>query len=163
MKQFKLNTLLILLTLLLVQCTAKWHIKKAVKKDPSIQTEIVDTLKLTKIYFDTIRTSDSTFYIEQRFVYYDTIIKYSKIQADFSDMKTWWETLQDSKTERKQIKNDRKKDQTQIKNDSKTDRVEIRQDARAERGRSWWWLWLAIGIILGIITHKAQMTTGITK
>ena len=147
---------LIIFAFLLIGCSAKWHIKKAVKKDPSIQSEIVDTFTFARLYVDTIRTSDSTFYIEQRIVHFDTIIKFTKVQADFSAMKNWWETLQESKTERQQIKNDRKKDQTQIRQDSKTDRTEIRQDAKTERGRSWWWLWLAIGIIAGVIIVKAS-------
>ena len=151
---------LVIFTACFIGCrTAEWHVKKAIKKDPTIQQEVIDTIQFTQTFIDTVYTSDSTFYLEQRIVHYDTIVKWTRVQADFSEMKSWFETWQENKTDRKQIKNDRKKDQTQIRQDKKTDRTEIRQDAKTERGRSWWWLWLAIGIVATLVLRRVFKKT----
>lgn len=136
-----------------VGCSAKWHVNRAIKKDPSIQSTVehVDTLTLTKTVVDTIHTSDSTYYVEVKEMTYDTVVKFMYQKYDFSEMKTWFETWQENQTERKKIKNDRKENQTEIRQKNKTDRTEIRQDAKTERGRSWWWLWLAIGLLLSFL------------
>ncbi len=155
MRQWQFNLIVVAICSVIVfGCSPKWHINRAIKKDPSIQKEYVDTLKFTQTFLDTIYTSDSTFYIEQKIVHYDTIVKYTKVQADFSEMKNWWETLQENKTERKKIKNDRKKEKVQIKQEGKTNRTQIRQDSKTERGGSWWWIWIAIGVFIGVVVPK---------
>lgn len=139
---------LIVLILFLTSCSAEWHIKKAVQKDPTIQKEIVDTLKLTKTFVDTIHTSDSTYYVEQRIVHYDTIVKYTKVDADFSEMKTWFETWQESRTDRVEIRNDRKVERTDIRHSNRTKRVTTRQDGRTDRRGTTMLVWIAVIIVL---------------
>lgn len=155
---------LIPIFLFLSACSAEYHLGKAIKKDPTIQKEIVDTLRIKHTYLDTIHTSDSTYYIERKIVHYDTIIKYTKVQADFSEMKTWWETVQENKTERTKIRNERKTNRTHLRHKYKTDRTSIRQTQRTERRGSLWWLWLIIGAVI-IIIGKFALTflTGYLK
>lgn len=159
MRQWQFNVIIISFSLLIVKCSSEYHLNKAIKKDPSIQTEVVDTLTFTRILRDTIHTSDSTYYVKETEVRYDTIVKYVKVQADFSEKKSRFQIRQEEKTERKKIKNDRKEAQTQIRQEEKTDRVEIRQDAKTERGNSWWWIWLSIGILIGVFINRAFETT----
>ena len=144
----------IILSFVLIGCSSQWHIKKAIKKDPSIQKVIVDTLTFTQILRDTVHTSDSTFYIEERVIKYDTIVSYLQVQQTTNQKKSRFQIRQENKTERKRIKNDRKKEQTEIRQEEKTDRTKIRQDAKTERGRSWWWLWMSLGSILTILIQK---------
>lgn len=146
----------VILSFVLVGCSAKWHVNRAVKKDPSIQSlvEYTDTVQFTRFVEDTVYNSDSTFYIERKEFHYDTIIKIQYKKYDFTDLKTWFEIQQEEKTKRKQIKNDRKENQTEIRQENKTDRTEIRQDAKTERGRSWWWLWLSIGIVATLVLRR---------
>jgi len=145
-----------IISFIICSCSANWHIKKAIKKDPSIQTEIVDTIQFEFTRFDTIYRSDSTYYIEKHTYTHDTIVSYKTIQFDDSKLKSWFQILQENKTERKKIKNARKQNQTEIRQDAKTDRTDIRQEGKTDRKGSWWWLWLIIGAVLGIFVLKAS-------
>ena len=136
---------LIILSLFLIGCSSQYHIKRAIKKNPSIQTEFVDTLTFTRIHLDTIYTSDSTFYIEQRIIHFDTIVHYQKY--DFSGMRTWFETWQMNKTERKRNKLDASIDKTEIRQGNKTDRHEAKQE-RKEANNSFKWLFIITLVLL---------------
>lgn len=148
-----MKNLIIIGLLLLSSCTWRYHLEKAVKKNPELQKEIIDTVRFESVHFDTIFRNDSTYYIEKHTYHHDTIIRYTKVQADFSQMKTWWETVQENKTERTKIRNDRKENKTKIRQENKTDRTKARQESKTKRGRSWWWLWLAIGFTLSFVVR----------
>lgn len=143
----------VVIALILSSCSAQWHIKKAIKKDPTVQQQIeyIDTLTLKKTVVDTVHTSDSTFYITTREISYDTTIHIKYMKYDFSDMKTWFQTWQEEKTNRVEIRNDRKENQTQIKQDNRTERSQIRNDRKIQNKNSLWWLWLCIGATLSLI------------
>ena len=83
----------ILITILLSSCSANWHMKRAVQKEPSILTErvIFDTIviKEEKVLHDTFHTTEyDTVVMEDSFVYTqvirekDIIKVYTKCKAD---------------------------------------------------------------------------------
>ena len=83
----------ILITLLLTSCSAQWHIKRAIKKDPSIITDTVifDTVVIReeRVLRDTFLTTEyDTITMEDSFVYTqvirekDIIKVYTKCKAD---------------------------------------------------------------------------------
>jgi hypothetical protein len=83
----------ILIALLLTSCSANWHIKRALKKDPSIMTYtlVFDTviIKKDRVLHDTFHTTEyDTVVMEDSFVYTkvirekDIIKVYSKCKAD---------------------------------------------------------------------------------
>ena len=61
------------LIFILSSCSASYHVKKAVKKDPTLLNPVSDTIRIEKTLIDTVYTSDSTFYIEVKTVQFDTI------------------------------------------------------------------------------------------
>jgi hypothetical protein len=155
----------IVVLFLFTSCSANWHIKKAIKKDPTIQKtlEYVDTLRLKKTVIDTIHTSDSTYYIQVKEMSYDTVVKFVYQKYDFSELKSWYQIKQEEKTKRVQIRNERKENKTKIKQEGKTDRTKIRQENKTERGGSWWWLWLAIGLLVGFFVRAFIKAMDIMK
>ena len=83
----------ILITILLSSCSANWHIKRAVKKEPGILTHVTifDTIiiKEEKVLRDTFHTTEyDTVVMEDSFVYTqvirekDIIKVYTKCKAD---------------------------------------------------------------------------------
>ena len=130
----------ILIVFLLASCSAPYHIRKAIKKDPTIITEKIDTVRFTFNTIDTIeRVSNDTIITEIILRRVDTMFltKYKYIDAD--DIRTRQEVRQEEKTER-----------TKSRQDGKTDRTETRQVEKTERteARKSWVLWLVIGLIL---------------
>ena len=130
-------------------CSSVYHLKKAVKKDPTILQDrvIVDTLR--------IETLDSIAYTINdtiRYTYFKTITD-TLIEFRYKYIKT-------PKT-RQQIRLESKKEIKVIKEDSKTDRLDLRLDKRKAQTEirqsglgSGWKLWiflLIIGFILGSV------------
>jgi len=79
----------LILFLLLTSCSAPYHIRRAVKKNPNIITEKVDTVRFTFNKIDTIeRISNDTVYTEIIVREIDTMFltKYKFIDGD--DIKT---------------------------------------------------------------------------
>jgi hypothetical protein len=133
-------------------CSASWHVKRAIKKDPTIEAPVHDTISFTKVVEDTIYNSDSTYYIERRIVEYDSVIVYQKY--DFSKMKTWFETWQENKTERKEIKHDSKVERVVAKQEGKTERNKDKQERKALTD-IWMWLFFAMVVFfLGTFVYK---------
>jgi len=137
-------------------CSASWHVKKAERhakkaefKSPGILTNIQDSTLLINVTIDTTIDSSGNMIINH---HYDSTYHHFTYQKyDFSEFKNWWETLQENKTERTEIRNERKTDQTQIRQNNKTERTKTRQENKTQRGRSWWWLWLSIGTAVGLL------------
>lgn len=121
--------------LLLCSCSASWHIKKAIKKEPSIQQVIVDTIEFKKTVVDTIHTSDSTFYLLERVVHYDTIVHYQ--QYDFSGFKSWFQTWQEEKTQRVEIRNNRKIEKVRHRQDGRVRRAVVRNERKEANAWKW--------------------------
>lgn len=139
--------LLVVIALILSSCTAQWHVKRALKKDPTLQdpTEYIDTISFTRTVVDTIHTSDSTFYIETREIHYDTIISFQYQKYDFSGLESWFQTWQKEKTNRVEIRNERKENETRIKQENRTQRTEIRNERKIEKLKGRWWGWMLLG------------------
>ena len=131
----KLKLKVFSLIVLLSSCSASWHIKKAIKKEPSIQQVVVDTIEFKKTVVDTIHTSDSTFYLLERVVHYDTIVHYQ--QYDFSGFKTWFQSWQEEKTERVEIRNDRKIEKVKHRQDGRLKRSIVRNERKKMSVKSW--------------------------
>lgn len=159
MKKIFFTIRVFVIVLILTGCSSQWHLEKAIKKDPSIQAEITDTLTFTRIIRDTIHTSDSTYYIEERLTHFDTVLTYLQVKQVVCEKKTRYQIKQEEKTKRYKIKHETRKAKKQIKQSEKTNRVEIRQDAKTERRSSWWWIWMSVGIIIGLFIRKIFETT----
>jgi hypothetical protein len=157
----RLTNIFLISLLFLCSCSAKYHINRAIKKDPSIKEEVLDTVRFTNVVLDTVYTSDSTFYINEIITHYDTVISYQKY--NFAGLKNWFETLQEEKTKRVDIRNERKKEKTKVKQEGKTDRTQIRQENKTKRGRSLWWLWVAVGCLIGYIVRTFLYGIKITR
>ena len=147
------QTKLILCFLILCSCSAQWHVKKALKKDPTLKTEVVDTLQFTQTVVDTIYNADSTFYIQERILRYDTIVHWQKY--DFSGMKSWFQTWQENKTERTEIRQTTKVERATVKQQQKTERNKDKQTRKAKTD-----LWMSLFLIalaviaLGVVWIK---------
>lgn len=129
----------------LCSCSASWHINKAIKKDPSIAETVIDTLTFVQSHVDTVYNSDSTYYLR---VQYDTVIRqYTYQKYDFSEFKTWWQTLQEEKTKRTEIRNETKAIKTQTRQEEKTKRND-RNNERKEANNTYKILfWVVLGLL----------------
>lgn len=130
---------LIILLAILTSCSPDYHIRKAIFKQPNILDKFNDTISLTDVRLDTIYYAD-TFAIVQTIIRRDTIIetRYLKPQTRY-EIKYRYKTITDT-----------------IKERERTVRIETRQENRTERveSRGKWWMWLIVGIFLGIFTHR---------
>jgi len=121
----------LILFLLLTSCGAPYHIRRAIKKDPTIITEKVDTVRFTFNQVDTIeRISNDTIYTDIIIRQVDTMFltKYKFVESD--DIKT----------------------RQQIRQEAKTERVEIRQEHKSND----WLIWIVVilCLIFGIFLIK---------
>lgn len=117
-------------------CGAPYHIRKAIKKDPNIITERIDTVRFTFNQIDTVeRISNDTVYTELILRQIDTMFltKYKYIDGDKI------KTRQEEKTERTRIRQEEKTERNEVKQTEKTERTESRKN---------WLVWLIIGITL---------------
>lgn len=117
-------------------CGAPYHIRKAIKKDPNIITERIDTVRFTFNQIDTVeRISNDTVYTELILRQIDTMFltKYKYIDGDKI------KTRQEEKTERTRIRQEEKTERNEVKQTEKTERTDSRKN---------WLVWLIIGITL---------------
>lgn len=124
---------LIILGLILSSCGAPWHIKRAVKKDPSIIQTQSDTVRFQVNRIDTIETMlNDTIFREFRTTLVDTFVVTNYKFIDGYDVRTNTQVRQDARTER-----------TEARQDNKTERKNKKQEERTERkkfGRSFWFI-----------------------
>ena len=125
---------LIILLVLLSSCSPDYHIRRAKFKQPDILQQWNDTIQLTDVRLDTIFYND-TFQVVQTVTKRDTVI-----QTRYLKPQTRYQTRWKYKTI---------KDTVRIK--ERYAYKETKQEERTERkqSRSWWWIWLIIGIIGG--------------
>jgi len=125
---------IIILLVLLSSCSADYHIRRAKYKQPDILQQWNDTIQLTDVRIDTIFYND-TFQVVHTVTKRDTIL-----QTRYLKPQTRYETRWKYKTI---------KDTVRIK--ERYAYKETKQEERTERkqSRSWWWIWLIIGIIGG--------------
>ena len=130
----------VIIMFLFSSCSATYHIKKAVKKDPTILQErvITDTLR--------IETLDSVAYVVNdtvRYTYFktttDTLIQFR------------YKYIKNPKT-RQEIRLKSKEVIKVIKEDAKTDRLDLRLDKRLNQtevrtSKGGWQIWLFLFII----------------
>lgn len=137
----------LIIMFLFSSCSATYHIKKAVKKDPTIIQEgvVTDTLTIEKLDSVAYTINDTI-----RYTYFktttDTLIEFK------------YKYIQNPKT-RQEIRLESKEVIKVIKEDAKTDRLDLRLDKRlnqteVRKSVGGWRLWiflLIIGFILGMV------------
>lgn len=131
-----MEKIIIILVIIASSCGAPYHIRKAIKKDPNIITERIDTVRFTFNQIDTVeRISNDTVYTELILRQIDTMFltKYKYIDGDKI------KTRQEEKTERTRIRQEEKTERNEVKQTEKTERTESRKN---------WLVWLIIGITL---------------
>jgi cell shape-determining protein MreC len=149
--------LIIFLLILLPSCTSSFHLKKAVKKDPTILKEriIIDTLTIEKL--------DSIPYVVNdtiRYTYFktftDTLVKtkYKYIENPLTRQEVRLKYKLETKYNRLQARNERLRVKTQNKLNIIKARLAKRLNqtiARQENKRKfpWWLVTLIIGLIIG--------------
>lgn len=120
---------LLAILFILSGCSASYHVKKAVKKDPTLLNPVSDTIRIEKTLIDTVYNSDSTYYIEVKTVQFDTVIQYQKMIVPV--YKTRFETRQKEKTER-----------VRIKQGERTERIKSKQERKIENN------WYKVGFFI---------------
>jgi len=129
---------LIILSLILSSCGAPWHIKRAVKKDPTIIQTQSDTVRFTINRVDTIETMlNDTIFREFRTTLIDTFVVTNYKFIDGYNVRTRQEVRQDARTER-----------TEARQDNRTKRKNKKQEERTERTKIKRSLWIVIGVVL---------------
>ena len=129
---------LILFGLILSSCGAPWHIKRAVKKDPTIIQTQSDTVRFTINRVDTIETMlNDTIFREFRTTLIDTFVVTNYKFIDGYNVRTRQEVRQDARTER-----------TEARQDNRTKRKNKKQEERTERTKIKRSLWIIIGVVL---------------
>ena len=129
---------LIILGLILSSCGAPWHIKRAVKKDPAIIQNKIDTVRFTINRVDTIESFvNDTLIREFRTTLIDTFVVTNYKFIDGYDVRTRQKVRQESRTDR-----------TEIRQDNKTERQNKKQEERTERKKVGWKFWAVLGFFL---------------
>ena len=129
----------LIIMFLFSSCSATYHIKKAIKKDPAIIQErvVTDTLTIEKLDSVAYTINDTI-----RYTYFktitDTLIKFK------------YKYIQNPKT-RQEIRLKSKEVIKVVKEDAKTDRLEARLNKRLNqtefRKKGGWQIWLFLFII----------------
>jgi len=160
MKQINIFALCIIF-LMSGACSSTWHLKKAIKKNPSIVTNKVDTLKIvipgeTKTIYakDSIIVNEPGVFIRvtasgdslQMFYEFlpDTIIRI-QTQTVYNTIKTRQEIRLEAKKERLQLRKSFKTHKVQQKETQKTQRAQIKAESKPTA------MYLMIGILIGFI------------
>ena len=152
--------LLLLVCLVFVGCAVPYHMKqaqkhqnKAVSKGATIER---DTIAKTITKSDTITNIDTlNNTITITHTIRDTVYLEGSTQYIY---KTRTEVRQEGKTERKKAKFKNNHDKKKLRIESKTERKTIKHKEKTKRkdakGWSFWWLWLLIGVFIGIVIQK---------
>lgn len=144
--------IIILLLLVFTSCSSTHHLNKAIKKDPTIlhNQTIVDTVQITKIDSIPYILNDTIRYklIER---IYDTIInrEYKYITAPI----TRQERRLNYKLEKQAEKNSLKLDKLLARLEKRTKNVTTRQENKSSK----WWVFLLIGLVVGILTRFIKL------
>lgn len=148
-----------ILPFILIGCKSPQQlIDKAVKKQPDILSQFDTVIQVPKIYYDTIYHSD-TFEIIRIIRMTDTIIKVQQLAPKSKyDYKAERDVLRHelkmAKIEAQKYKDSLTEARKMAKIEGKTNRVESRTDRVESRtNRSRWWIWLLIGVGIGLIIH----------
>ena len=142
----------IIILLILTSCSSTHHLNKAIKKDPTIlhNQTIVDTVQITKIDSIPYILNDTIRYklIER---IYDTIInrEYKYITPPI----TRQEKRLSYKLEKQAEKNGLKLDKLLARLEKRTKNVTTRQENKGSK----WWVFLLIGLIVGILTRFIKL------
>lgn len=129
----------LIIMFLFSSCSATYHIKKAVKKDPTILQErvVTDTLTIEKLDSVAYTINDTI-----RYTYFKTI---TDTLIEFK-----YKYIQNPKT-RQEIRLKSKEVIKVVKEDAKTDRLDLRLDKRLNqtelRKKGGWQIWLFLFII----------------
>lgn len=150
MKRFlKISFLATVLLFWLSSCSSTWHLNRAIKKNPGIITNKVDTLTVvypgeTKIIHakDSIIINEPGVYINVKsngdslILFYEFLpdtVRIIERHTVFNAPKTRQQIRLDAKNERVKIRVDGKTERTNIRKNSHTDRVSKRVDGRNHR------------------------------
>tara|TARA_R110000868_G_C10829117_1_gene759231 strand:+ start:810 stop:1274 length:465 start_codon:yes stop_codon:yes gene_type:complete len=139
---------------LLLSCSPQYHIERADKhvqkalNKGAVITNKVDTLTQYDTITETFTRNDTTFIT-------NTVIRYITSQG-----KIEYVTRQDKRNEfklQKQVNRlDAKNERLTTRLNAKNERVVTRHDTKIKRieNRSWWYLWLLIGGVLGFLVRR---------
>lgn len=136
-----------ILILLLSSCSSAWHFNRAVKKDPNIIKSERDTISILIPQYDTIWHVD-TFEIQTTYTRIDTVLDVRVIEP-----KTRYQIRTEYKTHRDTIRLIRYVTRQEAKNE----RIKARNEVRLQRVQSRWWLWLVIGVALGVVVGRLRV------
>ena len=121
---------LIIIALILSSCSADWHVRRAIFKQPNILQSDNDTIRMTDIRLDTIFYED-TFRLVQTITERDTVIQIRYLAPETRyKMKYKYKTIKDT-----------------VKIAAK-ERIKV---VKAEAKKSNWWIFLIIGFVIGFI------------
>ncbi len=135
---------IIILLLLISSCSGSWHLRKAIKKDPSLfdSTTVTkrDTLRLETLKVDTA-------FIQQR----DTLIQYIQRDnnGDSIQIRYRWNT----KTDTVQIEVDCPDQEVITNTITKTNTVIVKPSIWQQIKRLWW-LFLIVLVLLSIVWKR---------
>tara|TARA_R110000822_G_scaffold26529_2_gene79793 strand:- start:21 stop:485 length:465 start_codon:yes stop_codon:yes gene_type:complete len=139
---------------LLLSCSPQYHIERADKhvqkalNKGAVITNKVDTLTQYDTITETFTRNDTTFIT-------NTVIRYITSQGEVR-----YVTRQDKRNEfklQKQVNRlDAKNERLTTRLNAKNERVVTRHDTKIKRieNRSWWYLWLLIGGVLGFLVRR---------
>jgi len=121
---------LIIIALILSSCSADWHVRRAIFKQPNILQSDNDTIRMTDIRLDTIFYED-TFRLFQTITERDTVIQTRYLAPETRyKIKYKYKTIKDT-----------------VKIAAK-ERIKV---VKAEAKKSNWWIFLIIGFVIGFI------------
>ena len=121
---------LIIIALILSSCSADWHVRRAIFKQPNILQSDNDTIRMTDIRLDTIFYED-TFRLVQTITERDTVIQIRYLAPETRyKMKYKYKTIKDT-----------------VKIAAK-ERIKV---VKAEAKKYNWWIFLIIGFVIGFI------------
>lgn len=179
MKRFlKISILATVLLYYLTSCSSAYHLRRAIKKNPSIIENRVDTIEIIKpVISKTIHAVDSIIVNEPGV--------YIKVNIEKDSLRLFYEFLPDTiliierktvfnvpksrqqirlenRNKRVEIRNERKVKRTEIRkstnvktseirNERKENQTKIRQEVKAKTSWKNWIIFLLIGFLLGFI------------
>jgi hypothetical protein len=134
--------LILLITFILAGCSPTWHVKKAVKKGWTPQKEVVEVERL-----ELIHVTDS---ITNEIIRVDTL-RLKETRTIYQDRPL---LRYETRLIRDTIRIKEKTDTRQIESHLKHEHKKAIDTIKAEKKRSKWWVWLLIGLGLGIFRKQ---------
>ena len=139
---------LILVSIFLFSCSAKWHYNKAIKKGMEITTKS-DTIRITTIDSIPIIHHDTIVY-QKFFTSKDTIIYYKDVYVP----KTIREIRIENKLIRDTIRIREKADVQLAKEETKQTKIEHKSSPFLRFLGRMWWILIIGGVVLGLYIRK---------